>query len=50
MHCLAEGMDIEPSVQFAVYASARSVLTLGAINAMPARQEVLEFRNQWNKQ
>jgi len=50
MHCLAEGMDFEPSVQFAVYASARSVLTLGAINAMPARQEVLEFRNQCNKQ
>jgi ribokinase len=44
MHCLAEGTDILESVRFAVYASARSVLTLGAIEAMPSRDQVLEFR------
>ncbi len=49
MHCLAENQDLLESVHFAVYASARSVLTLGAINAMPAKSEVIEFRNRFSK-
>jgi ribokinase len=49
MHCLAEGMGLVESCRFAVYASARSVQTLGAINAMPTKQEVIDFRNSLNE-
>jgi len=49
MHCLAEGMGLVESGHFATYAAAWSVQHLGAINAMPARNDVMTFlasRNQ----
>ena len=43
MHCLAENMDLIESCEFAVFASAKSVQSLGAIDAMPEKQDVLDF-------
>ncbi len=48
MHCIADGMELIEAVRFGVYASSMSVQTLGAINSMPTKQEVINFRNSFN--
>lgn len=49
MHGLTEGQDLMDAARFAVYASACSVQTMGGIQAMPTRQQVLEFIGAHNK-
>lgn len=49
MHGLTERQDLLDAARFAVYASAYSVQTMGGIQAMPTRQQVLEFMDVCNK-